>query len=123
MNLGEYFGLNGDYNGLCYVRSHEDLTPYIPRENVPEEVRDNEYFASKYADIFQRIFRMIERGELKFASREEEDKEWAAACRAYYRYREREDMYYAKKNNCEERIAEQYRAKWCRYPDWYKPSA
>ena len=123
MNAGQYFGLNGDYNGLGYV-SKEDIRPELPegRDYAPEE-RDKEYFARKYAQIFMKIFSMIEHGELKFNSSEEENKEWEAACRAYYRYKEREDMYYAKKNHCEERIAERYKDKWCRYPEWYKPSA
>ena len=123
MNAGQYFGLNGDYNGLGYV-SKEDIRPELPegRDYAPEE-RDNEYFAKKYEQIFCRIVGEIEHGHIQFASSEEEDKECAAACRAWYRYRDRAEMYYAKKYHCEEQTAERYKSKWCRYPDWYKPSA
>ena len=123
MNLGEYFGWNGDYNGLGYV-SKEDIRPDLPkgRDYAPEE-RDNEYYARKYAQIFCRIIGEIEHGHIQFNSKREEDEAWKAACNAWFRYREREDMYHARKNNCEEQTAERYKAKWCRYPDWYKPSA
>lgn len=124
MNINEYFGI-GTYHGLGYYKGI--VSAILPENHdygeYPPEERDNEYYAKKYADRFRHIWCMIENGELQFDSKQEEDDAWNATCDAWYRYRERAEMYYAKKNHCEEQTAERYKQKHAVYPDWYKPSA
>jgi hypothetical protein len=70
----EYTRLNSYYafergNGIWQT----DKKPRYKHDYGPE-VRDNEYYARKYADIFMHIVSQIERMELTFDSRREEDK-------------------------------------------------
>ena len=95
MNAGTYFGWNGDYNGLGYVKGY--VGAQLPEHNDSGEYayyeRDKEYYASKYFQIFARIVRAIEREELTFSSKKERNAAWNAAGEMMCKYREREYRY------------------------------
>lgn len=91
MNINQYFGI-GSYNGLGYYKGI--VSAQLPeRPDYGEEVRDNEYYAEKYYHRFRSIVSMIERGELKFDNKREENEAWRAACDAMCRYRSRAERF------------------------------
>ena len=96
MNGARYFGFEGDYYGLRYVRS-DDVRPELHKGNdeIPPEDRDNLFYANKYADRFMQILAMIERGQLTFSSEKESNSEWHAINNARCRYKERAERYEA----------------------------
>lgn len=102
------YAIDQYYSGLKYCPLPD---PKIERTPAPE-VRDNEYYARKYADRFSRIWSMIEHGELKFDSKEEEDEAWYATCDAWYRYRHRAERYAFIKENGRDMTDEEYRYKY-----------
>lgn len=97
MNINQYFGI-GSYNGLGYYKGM--VSARLPeRPDYGEEIRDNEYYAEKYAARFRRIWSMIEHGELKFDSKREENEAWEAMLDAWNRYKERADYFHDKKRS------------------------
>lgn len=85
MNLGEYFGWNGDYNGLGYVPHSVYVGAYLPKQTggysnaitdtLKECKRDKRYYIAKllrrFYDLNKKAYVMHKAGELSKRSYEE----------------------------------------------------
>ena len=77
MNLGQYFGWNGDYNGLGYVSNSSFCGAYLPKsgsysnaitDTLKECKRDKRYYIARFLrrfyDLNAKAYKMYQAGEL-----------------------------------------------------------